>query len=85
MGIFDNQFFTCPSWGYGMLIITLLSIIIYQIAGMNKLTVTTVGLTSFIWWVWCVYKFIARDDKCARTGYTSSDHSYWNPIHRHKV
>ena len=74
MGVFDNEFFTCPTYTWGVMVIAVLGMIIVYI--MMQIdpdwAVSTAGIVGLLvlgWALWSAFRFIKRDPNCHRVGF----------------
>ena len=71
MSIFANEFFTCPSYAYGILVVSIIGYFVAQI-----LSVAIGDIAMFLpliltvgWALYALFRFVMRDPRCARVGF----------------
>ena len=87
MGIFNNEFFACPSYAYGGFVLSVIVYILYVVMGKSYFdpanpditpAMKVVGLAGLGWMLWSLAKFASRNPNCKRVGYPHG--AFRNPV-----
>lgn len=74
MGILDNQFFTCPSYAWGLFVLSLIVSIALSLTKllnkeMTKYVMAFGAFLTFTWAAYCLFRFASPSKHCHPKGY----------------